>query len=72
MRAKDAAAYLGLTTKALATWRVRGIGPPFRRLQGGLIFYAQQDLDEWVQQSALVQSTEEERQLRCVGTGKQP
>jgi hypothetical protein len=45
--AEDAARYLGHAPKTLAMWRVRGIGPRFRKV-GGRIFYFRRDLDAFI------------------------
>ncbi len=42
----DAARYLGLSTKTLAMYAVRGIGPKF--IKRGRVFYFQEDLDRWL------------------------
>lgn len=43
----DAAAYIGLSPKTLAKYRVDGIGPPFVKL--GRVYYFKEDLDAWIQ-----------------------
>jgi Helix-turn-helix domain len=43
-----AAAYLGLTPRAMQAYRYRGDGPEFIRLSGRAIRYALTDLDAWV------------------------
>lgn len=40
----DAATFLGLSTKTLAHWAMRGVGPLPRRV-GGRIFYMRADLE---------------------------
>ena len=47
MLADDAARYLGHAPKTLAMWRMRGIGPSWRKV-GGRIFYFQRDLDHFI------------------------
>lgn len=47
MDGRNAAAYLGLTVKALAIMRSLGNGPAFFKL-GGKCFYMREDLDAWV------------------------
>ena len=47
LSAADAAKYLGHAEKTLAMWRLRGIGPRFRRV-GGRIFYFLADLDAFI------------------------
>lgn len=44
--AKNAASYLGLSTKTLAMMRSAGTGPKY--VKRGRIFYFRDDLDEWV------------------------
>jgi hypothetical protein len=46
MTRPDASRYLGLSTKTLAMYAVRGIGPKF--IKRGRVFYFQKDLDEWM------------------------
>lgn len=36
LREKEAAQFLGFSVKALQAWRLRGKGPPFVRLEGGV------------------------------------
>lgn len=45
--AKNAASYLGLSTKTLAMMRSAGTGP--RYVKRGRIFYFKADLDDWVE-----------------------
>jgi hypothetical protein len=47
LSAADAARYLGHAEKTLAMWRLRGIGPAWRRV-GGRIFYFRRDLDAFI------------------------
>jgi hypothetical protein len=47
MSVDDAARYLGHAPKTLAMWRLRGIGPRWRKV-GGRIFYFQCALDDFV------------------------
>jgi predicted DNA-binding transcriptional regulator AlpA len=61
MRNRDAGAYLGVSVKTLCAWRMAGVGPRFRKIQGGLIFYYKQDLDQWLERHVLAQSTAELR-----------
>lgn len=46
MSRKDAALYLGLTTKTLAMYATKGMGPNF--IKGGRIWYRKDDLDMWL------------------------
>jgi len=59
LRSRDAAAYLGISPKTLATWRTRGEGPVFIKL--GRIFYYKSDVDAWLSQAARVTSTAQAR-----------
>ena len=45
--ADDAARYLGAASKTLAMWRMRGIGPAWRKV-GGRVFYFRHDLDAFI------------------------
>ena len=47
---KQAAAYLGLAEITLKMWRRWDKGPPYYRI-GRNIFYAQEDLDDWLAMS---------------------
>jgi hypothetical protein len=47
MDAKNAALYLGLSTKTLAMKRCTGKGPRF--VKRGRVFYFRQELDRWLQ-----------------------
>lgn len=53
--AKNAATYLGLSTKTLAMMRTKGTGPKF--IKRGRIFYFHADLDEWLNASGKAVST---------------
>ena len=44
---KDAAAYLGLSAKTLATWAMTGRGPQGRKV-GGRVFYRRDELDQFI------------------------
>lgn len=47
----EAARFLGLRTKTLASWRCRGTGPVFRKI-GRLVRYMQSDLEEYLENQA--------------------
>ena len=50
MDAKNAALYLGLSVKSLASYRGKGKnGPPF--IKRGKVFYYRSDLDAWLEQA---------------------
>lgn len=55
MDTPNAAAYLGLSQKTLATMRCQGKGPPF--IKRGRIFYFRDDLDTWIQEGGKRSST---------------
>jgi predicted DNA-binding transcriptional regulator AlpA len=54
MDRKNAALYLGLSVKTLATHAVKGTGP--RSIKRGRVFYFKSDLDEWLQEDPLPHS----------------
>jgi predicted DNA-binding transcriptional regulator AlpA len=56
LRARDAAAVLGVAASTLAAWRCEGKGPPFRRL-GRAVIYDWAELTEWMQQRPSFAST---------------
>jgi helix-turn-helix protein len=66
LRTRDAAAYLGVSTKTLAAWRRAGVGPRFRKFPQ-LVFYHQRDLDQWIASQVLAQSTAELRPVPVDG-----
>jgi hypothetical protein len=45
---REAAAYLGVTTKALENWRGTGAGPNFIRLSARCVRYIREDLEAHV------------------------
>lgn len=52
----QAAAFLGVSPRALQKWRVTGRGPKFLRLSARCIRYSQAELDRWVE-ARLCQAT---------------
>ena len=46
---REAAAYLGYTTRALQNWRLRGGGPVYVRVSERSIRYRRCDLTAWVE-----------------------
>jgi hypothetical protein len=48
MNRKNAALYLGLSVKTLATHATKGTGPRF--IKRGRTFYFQNDLDQWLRE----------------------
>jgi hypothetical protein len=59
--ATEAAKYVGLSYKTLASYRCNGTGPAFIK-QGG-IFYRKEDLDNWLNEAKPCFSTAQARQL---------
>ncbi len=45
---EELAAFLRKPKGTLRNWRYRGIGPKWRRLEGGDIRYAWPDIDRWL------------------------
>lgn len=45
----QAAAFLGVSPRALQKWRVTGQGPQYLRLSARCIRYSQAELDRWVE-----------------------
>lgn len=66
MDPESAAAYLGVSSKTLANYRSRGIGPRF--IKRGRIFYRRSDLDSWLADGEC-QSTAQAR-LKVAGSGQ--
>jgi hypothetical protein len=62
MSRKDAALYLGLSSKTLAMYATKGIGPKF--IKGGRIWYWKDDLDTWLSGLA-AKSTAQARRLKA-------
>ena len=56
---ENAAAYLGLAPKTLATMRAEGRGPVF--IKRGRVFYFRDDLDKWIHSTAKCCSTAQAR-----------
>ena len=46
LKPHEVAEMLGVAVKTLAQWRVKGCGPPFRKL-GSLVRYDRREEDEW-------------------------
>lgn len=57
MTAQNAANYIGVSQKTLATMRCKGTGPKFIKI--GRVFYFQSDLDGWLADQVKVSSTAE-------------
>ncbi|MCL4233861.1 MAG: helix-turn-helix domain-containing protein [Deltaproteobacteria bacterium] len=55
---RGAAEILGLSTRALQSWRVRGFGPAFVRVSGRCVRYRREDLDAFIA-ARIVSSTSE-------------
>lgn len=45
---QEAADFLDLSSTTLATWRSKGIGPPYVKMRTGTIRYEQSDLVVWM------------------------
>lgn len=43
----EVAEYAGLAVRTLQGWRVRGAGPPFKKL-GGAVRYDRRDVEHWL------------------------
>lgn len=59
LNTKNAARYVGLSTKTLATMRCKGTGPKF--VKRGRVFYFQDDLDGYINAGGRVVSTAQGR-----------
>jgi predicted DNA-binding transcriptional regulator AlpA len=46
---REAADFLGYTTRALQNWRVRGGGPKFVKISARSVRYRRRDLMEWIE-----------------------
>jgi len=44
----EAAAYLGVNSRTLETWRMNKTGPLYYKPTSKLIYYFKSDLDEWI------------------------
>lgn len=60
MDTKNAAQYLGISEKTLATYRCKGTSPKFIK-RSRRIFYFQTDLDEWLDETPKFTSTGQAR-----------
>jgi predicted DNA-binding transcriptional regulator AlpA len=47
---REAADFLGVTTRALQKWRMRGTGPRFVRISGRCVRYRRRDLIAWAEE----------------------
>lgn len=47
LRTREAAGYLRVSPSFLNHMRLKGDGPPFRKLSSKLVVYYRPDLDEW-------------------------
>jgi len=57
--AKNAASYLGLSTKTLAMMRSTRTGPKY--VKRGRVFYFKEDLDEWIQDGRVSSTAQAQR-----------
>lgn len=55
---REAADFLGVTTRALQKWRANGTGPRFVRISGRCVRYRRRDLISWAE-ARLKSSTSE-------------
>jgi excisionase family DNA binding protein len=54
------AKYLSIHPQTLVRWRIEGVGPKYRKLNGDrLIRYERQDVRRWVQAQKLIQPRNE-------------
>lgn len=47
LKANQLAVRLQMSVRTLANWRVIGKGPPYRKIEGGLIRYSETEVDAW-------------------------
>ncbi len=59
---REAADFLGVTSRCLQAWRYRGGGPKFVRISSRCIRYRQSDLREWTE-ARLRSDTSEDREV---------
>ena len=48
--APEAARYIGVSRSTLAKWRMKGIGPKWHRLGTRLVYYFQDEIDDWLKE----------------------
>lgn len=48
LSAKQAADYICVSRSTLAKWRMNGVGPKWHRLGSRLVYYFQNEIDEWL------------------------
>jgi predicted DNA-binding transcriptional regulator AlpA len=56
LRTREAAEFLGVRASTMAEWRLRGMGPPFKKL-GRAVAYTIEDLNRWVDEQPSFSST---------------
>lgn len=62
MTLADLAEYLGVATRTIYQWRVRGEGPPSYRLgPGGVVRYTKADVDAWLDEQRAHELSERAR-----------
>lgn len=59
---REAADFLGVTSRCLQAWRYRGGGPRFVKISSRCIRYRQRDLREWTE-ARLRSDTSEDREV---------
>ncbi|WP_175463295.1 helix-turn-helix transcriptional regulator [Nitrosospira multiformis] len=65
MDTENAASYVGLSVKTMATKRCDGTGPKF--VKRGRVFYFKEDLDDWVNENGKLSSTAQAQKRRNLG-----
>ena len=55
---REAADFLGYSTRALQNWRLRGGGPRYVRVSGRSVRYRRRDLIEWADRRLLSNTSE--------------
>ena len=61
MSERKVAEYLGLTPRALQSWRTRGGGPIYLRIGHRTVRYSQADLEAWLEARRFGNTDEEPR-----------
>ena len=52
-----ASKYIGVSRRAVESWRQRGIGPPYHKV-GRLVRYTASDIDAWLESVRVVPETQ--------------
>ena len=64
---RDAADYLGYTSRALQNWRLRGGGPKFVKVSARSVRYRRKDLQVWIESKLATSTSETEWDGGCNG-----